>query len=191
MIDKLSFAEQDTLLVVAREAILFSTQNKKLPRFNLNDYSKNLKENGASFVTLHTRNDNKLRGCIGSLEAYQPLILDVQVHAVAAAMEDYRFPSVKFEEVDNLHIEISRLTPPIPIKYTNPTELPGLLRIGIDGVIIQDGFKRATFLPQVWQQLPDPDLFLSHLCSKMGVSSKLWQTKLLEVSIYEVEEFHE
>ena len=191
MIEELSFAEKEALLSVAREAILYSTQNKKLPRINLNDYSENLKENGASFVTLHTKHNNKLRGCIGSLEAYQPLILDVQVHSISAAMEDYRFPPVKFEEVDNLHIEISRLTPPIPIKYSNPEELPDLLRAGVDGVIIQDGFKRATFLPQVWQQLPDPKLFLSQLCSKMGVNSKLWQTKILEVSIYEVEEFQE
>lgn len=191
MIEELSFTEKETLLSVAREAILYSTQNKKLPRFNLNDYSNNLIENGASFVTLHTKHNNKLRGCIGSLEAFQPLIQDVQVHAFAAAMEDYRFPPVKFEEVDNIHIEISRLTPPIPITYTNPEELPKLLRPGVDGVIIQDGYKRATFLPQVWQQLPDPELFLSQLCSKMGVNSKLWQTKILDVSIYEVEEFQE
>jgi uncharacterized protein len=132
-----------------------------------------------------------LRGCIGSLEAYQSLVADVQEHARQAALEDYRFPPVKAAEIAKLHIEISRLTAAVPLKYENPGDLPGLLHPNEDGVILKDGFRRATFLPQVWEQLPDPNEFLSHLCAKMSAPADLWKRKVLEVSIYHVEEFEE
>jgi AmmeMemoRadiSam system protein A len=191
MVEKLTLDEKKVLLAVAREAIVSATQNQKLPEIDLDRYSLILKENGASFVTLHTKSSGKLRGCIGSLEAYQPLIKDVQVHAVAAALEDNRFPPVSLHEVEDLHIEISRLTAPIKLHYSNMEELPALLKSGVNGVIIKDGIWRATFLPQVWQQLPDPEIFLDHLCSKMGANPKLWRTKILDVFTYEVEDFHE
>lgn len=191
MIEKLSNEEKRILLSVARETIVCAAKQDKLPQINLEDYSKNLQDHGATFVTLHTKRGKKLRGCIGSLEAYQPLILDVQTHAVGAALEDYRFQPVRPEEVDLLQIEISRLSVPKPLPFSEPNELPNLLNVGIDGVILQDGFRRATFLPQVWEQLPDPEIFLDHLCSKMGVDPGLWRRKMLEVFIYEVEEFEE
>jgi AmmeMemoRadiSam system protein A len=191
MTEKLTLEEQAILLIVARDAILHATQEKTLPEIKIEAYSQSLQEQGASFVTLHSKVERKLRGCIGSLEAYQPLIHDVQLNAVAAALEDYRFPPVRFEEVKDLQIEISRLTPPKVLIYSEQRQLPELLRVGIDGVILRDGFRRATFLPQVWQQLPHPEMFLSQLCSKMGGPSDLWRTKKLEVLIYEVEEFQE
>lgn len=191
MTEKLTAEEKKILLTIARDAIIHATQEKKLPQINIEEYSQSLQENGASFVTLHTKMNGKLRGCIGSLEAYQPLIYDVQTHAVAAALEDYRFPPVQFKEIEQLHIEISRLTPPKPLSYSEPEELPELLKIGIDGVILKDGFRRATFLPQVWIQLPDAVMFLDHLCSKMGADPGLWKIKKLEVLTYEVEEFQE
>lgn len=178
-------------MIVARDAILHATQGKTLPEIKIEAYSQSLQEQGASFVTLHSKVERKLRGCIGSLEAYQPLIHDVQLHAVAAALEDYRFPPVRYEEVEKLHIEISRLTPPKLISYSEPRQLPDLLRVGIDGVILKDGSRRATFLPQVWQQLPEPEMFLDHLCLKMGGVSELWRIKKLDVLTYEVEEFQE
>ena len=106
-------------------------------------------------------------------------------------MEDYRFPRVRPNEVESIHIEISRLTKPVPLAYSNPTELPELLKPHVDGVVLSDGRRRATFLPQVWQQLPDVAEFLSHLCQKMGVQSDLWRRETLEVETYQVEEFEE
>lgn len=191
MYEHLSDGDKKILLSVAREAIVNAIQNKKVDDLDLAAYSEPLREYGASFVTLHTKSDGHLRGCIGALEAYQPLVRDVQQHAVAAALEDFRFPPVTVNEIHGLSIEISRLTAPLNLKYDNPQNLPGLLQPGIDGVILKDGFRKATFLPQVWEQLPDPDDFLAHLCRKMGNRPDLWKIKLLDVSIYQVEEFHE
>jgi len=191
MLNRLSEDERKILLDVARKAIDRATRNQKVDKLEPGKYSKALNENGASFVTLTRKKDGSLRGCIGTLEAYQPLVLDVQTHAVAAALEDYRFQPVKFQEVADLIIEISRLTQPIKIKYDNPLELAVLIKPGVDGVILRDGFLKATFLPQVWDQLPEPREFLSHLCQKMGVRNDHWKSKILDVSIYQVEEFHE
>ncbi len=191
MYEHLTDEDKKILLSVARAAIEDTVQNKNVDDLDLTTYSEPLRENGASFVTLHTKREGQLRGCIGALEAYQPLVRDVQQHAVAAALEDYRFPPVTASEIHGLSIEISRLTAPVNLKYDNPQKLPGLLRPGIDGVILKDGFRKATFLPQVWEQLSDPEDFLAHLCRKMGNRPDLWKIKLLDVSIYQVEEFHE
>ncbi len=191
MVKPLCGNDKKILLAVARQAIVQATQNKKTDELDLTSFSKVLTEKGASFVTLLRTDNGQLRGCIGALEAYQPLVQDVQDHAIAAALEDYRFPPVTFQEVQNLTIEISRLTTPRKAKYTSPINLSRLLRPGVDGVILRDGFQKATFLPQVWEQLPDPEEFLAHLCRKMGSSPDCWKKKLLDVSIYQVEEFHE
>jgi hypothetical protein len=189
MAGELNQLEQEILLKIAREALVKCTQNQALPEISLDDLPKSLQVNGASFVTL-TKNDH-LRGCIGTLEAYQPLALDVQEHAAAAALQDPRFPRVRFEEMEQIKIEVSVLTPKIPLEYKMPEELPEKIRPKIDGVVLQDGFRKATFLPQVWDQLEDPEAFLSHLCAKMGAPSNLWQKKLLTVYTYQVQEFHE
>ncbi len=187
--EPLTSAEKHLLLHEAREAIELTANHQFLPILRLKEYPPALQEIGASFVTLTIK--GQLRGCIGSLEAHVPLVEDVRAHAIHAAFEDYRFPSVKAEEVKKISIEISRLTPPEPLVYEHPTDLPGLLHPQVDGVILKDGSRRATFLPQVWEQLPDPKMFLGHLCEKMGSSKRLWELKLLEVFIYHVEEFHE
>ncbi len=142
------------------------------------------------FVTL-TERSGELRGCIGTLEAHQPLVEDVREHAAAAATLDYRFSPVMPDEVTELRIEISRLTTPLPLEYTSPDELPARLRPGVDGVILRDGGHRATFLPQVWEKVGDPEEFLAHLCLKMGAPANLWRRKKMDVLIYQVEEFHE
>jgi AmmeMemoRadiSam system protein A len=188
-IHALTNEEEQILLKEARHSIELAIQNKPLPELILQDYSPALQEKGASFVTL-TEHD-ELRGCIGALEAYQPLILDVREHAIAAALDDYRFSPVQPDELPFLHIEISRLTNPEPLAYSEPFRLPELLKKGVDGVILRDGIRRATFLPQVWEQLPIPEDFLSHLCNKMGAPADLWRHKKLDVSIYHVVEFHE
>lgn len=187
---KLTKEERLQLLRLARQAIEAAANRRPPPPINPAEFSPRLFEPGATFITLYDENGD-LRGCIGALEAYQPLVEDVREHAAAAAMLDYRFPPVRPEEVPGLRIEISRLTPPQPLEYQTPAELIERLRPGIDGVILRDGPQRATFLPQVWQKLPDPHEFLSHLCLKMGAPANLWQRKKLQVFTYQVEEFAE
>ena len=181
--------EKRILLKLARLSIELAASHHPLPALALSEYSAQLRQEGASFVTLTQYGD--LRGCIGALEPYQPLVQDVCEHAAAAAMDDYRFTPVSPEEVTHLVIEISRLTTPQPLLYQQPVELLTCLKPDVDGVILSDGMRRATFLPQVWEKLPDPTAFLSHLCQKMGAPSNLWQRKILQVFTYQVEEFEE
>jgi AmmeMemoRadiSam system protein A len=145
---------------------------------------------GATFVTLHTRS-GALRGCIGSLIGSRPLVEDVQANALAAAFEDPRFPSLMPSELSDLVIEVSVLTEPEPLGYEDGHDLVQKLRPGKDGVIIERGWHRATFLPQVWKQLPKAEEFLAHLCNKAGLSGKAWREGSLEVSTYQVQEFEE
>jgi uncharacterized protein len=189
MADKLSDVDKNELLKIAREAINSAVKNQPLKKIDLKTLSNILQDNGASFVTLTVK--GKLRGCIGALEAYQPLALDVQEHAVAAALNDFRFNPVSAEEIPVLNIEISWLNKPKPLEYTDSTDLLGKLREGIDGVLIKDGPRRATFLPQVWEQIANGEEFLSHLCMKMGAQPELWRQKHLQVFTYQVEEFKE
>ncbi len=181
--------DRQILLELARRSIEKAAQNQKLPQIRLNEYSVQLQANGASFVTL-TKLGN-LRGCIGTLQAYQPLVMDVVEHAAAAATEDFRFHPVSPDEIPGIAIEISVLSEPQKMTYHSSEELLSQLIPGESGVILKDGRARATFLPQVWDQLPDKAEFLSHLCSKMGAPSDLWKTKNLEVFTYQVEEFHD
>lgn len=182
-------SEKKYLLWLARETITHALQHLPEPEVNLEKLSPNLRELGASFVTL-TWHGN-LRGCIGCLEARQSLALDVRERAFQAAFEDYRFQPLIAEELPETHIEISRLTPPQKLEYDQPADLAVLLKPGVDGVVLRDSYRGATFLPQVWEQLPRAEEFLSHLCAKMGAPADLWHKKKLDVSIYHVEEFHE
>lgn len=177
------------LLQLARQSLSLAVHGKKLPKVDLTTCPPEFVAEGACFVTLTIQRN--LRGCIGALEAYQPLVLDVIEHAAAAGVNDYRFSPVSPRELSTIRIEISRLTKPQILPYTDGQDLLGKLRPGTDGVIIRDGRQRATFLPQVWEQITDAAEFLDHLCYKMGARSDLWRRKKLEVSIYQVEEFHE
>ena len=189
MKEKLTLEEQQTLLRMAREAMEHAVRGKKLPPLDSSTLSSSLREQGASFVTITIR--GQLRGCIGALEAYQPLADDVREHAVAAALEDPRFPPVREDELSRIQVEVSRLTRPIPLEYSDANDLLSKLRPYVDGVILRDGFRRATFLPQVWEKIPDPAEFLNNLCYKMGSRDDLWRSKHLDVLVYQVEEFHE
>ncbi len=186
----LTSEERRQLLQLARRAVQAAAARSEPPSIDPADYSERLLEPGAVFVTL-TERSGELRGCIGTLEAHQPLVEDVIEHAAAAATQDYRFSPVMPDEVSELRIEISRLTAPQPLEYASPEELPARLRPGMDGVILRDGGHRATFLPQVWEKVCDPEEFLAHLCLKMGAPANLWRRKKMEVLIYQVEEFHE
>lgn len=190
MQEKLAIQEQKILLRLAREAMERGVRGEELLPLDLAILPASLHEEGSSFITLTAHGE--LRGCIGSLEAHQPLAEDVREHAVAAALRDPRFPPVQEEEVPWIRIEVSRLTRPIPLKYKDANELLSKLSPHVDGVIVYDGlYHRATFLPQVWEKISDPAEFMRNLCSKMGVDQNLWRTKHLEVSTYQVEEFHE
>ena len=190
MDDKLSPEEKQTLLQIARQALEAGVRGEPLPALDRFALTSTLLAEGASFVTLTKGGD--LRGCIGALEPYQPLAADVREHAVAAALEDYRFPNVRPSELGEIEIEVSRLTMPVPLEYTDSSDLLAKLRPGVDGVILRDGLmRRATFLPQVWEKIPDKAEFLANLCYKMGAAPDTWKRKHLEVLVYQVEEFHE
>ncbi|MEO8356575.1 MAG: AmmeMemoRadiSam system protein A [Chloroflexota bacterium] len=189
MEDKLTLEERNVLLRLAREAVERGVKGGELPSLDVSFLTPRLRENGASFVTLTLH--GKLRGCIGALEPYQPLAEDVREHAVAAALEDPRFPPLSERELNGIQIEVSRLTRPIPLDYKDANDLLSKLRPNVDGVIVRDGSQRTTFLPQVWEKIPDPAEFLSNLCHKMGASPDLWRKKHLDVLTYQVEEFHE
>jgi AmmeMemoRadiSam system protein A len=189
MQDTLTHEEQQILLRLAREAITLRVKGMKLPRLDLASLPERLREHGATFITLTLR--GALRGCIGALEPYQPLAEDVREHAVAAAFEDPRFAPVTDDELSAIRIEVSRLTRPVPLEYTDADDLLSKLKPHVDGVILRDAFHRATFLPQVWEKIPDPVEFLNQLCWKMGVNEYAWRTKHLDVLTYQVEEFHE
>ncbi len=180
---------RNIILKLARDALQVAALRNPLPSIDLKTLPAELQKPGASFVTL-TKND-ALRGCIGALEAKLPLAEDVRQHAVAAALHDYRFPAVEVDELDDIRIEVSILTEPKPLEYEDAEMLLQVLRPSVDGVIITDGLRRATFLPQVWERIPSPSMFLSMLCEKASLPSDAWKTRKLQVYIYQVETIHE
>jgi uncharacterized protein len=187
--DLLSHEERATLLKLARQALEDGVSGKALEPIDLEAQTHFLQQPGATFVTLKRKGE--LRGCIGALEAYQSLAEDVREHAVAAALHDYRFPPVSPDELPDISIEISRLTSPQRLNYEKCEDLATLLKPHADGVILRDGIRRATFLPQVWEKIEDPILFLNCLCQKMGLPPETWRRKKLDAWVYQVEEFHE
>ena len=190
MQEKLTLEEQKILLRLAREAIERGVKGEELPYLNQSSLPQSLREEGSSFITLIAY--GQLRGCIGSLDPYQSLVEDVREHAIAAALKDPRFPAVREEELNGIRIEVSRLTRPVPLEYKDANDLLSKLHPHIDGVILRDNsYHRATFLPQVWEKIPEPAEFLNNLCYKMGVKHDLWRSKHFEVLTYQVEEFHE
>lgn len=189
MQDELTLEERNTLLRLARQALELGVRGEILPPLDESALPPKLREDGASFVTLTVR--GQLRGCIGALEPYQSLADDVREHAVAAALNDPRFPAVNERELNGIQIELSRLTRPLPLDYKDASDLMSKLRPHVDGVILRDPVRRATFLPQVWEKIPNPADFLSNLCYKMGLHPDAWRTQHLDVFTYQVEEFHE
>ena len=190
MQEKLTLEEQKILLRLAREAMERGVKGEGLPALDPDSLPLNLRGEGSSFVTLTVH--GQLRGCIGSLEPHESLAQDVRAHAVAAALNDPRFPPVQEDELNRIQIEVSRLTLPISLEYKDANDLLSKLHPYVDGVILRDAsYRRATFLPQVWEKIPDPANFLDNLCYKMGVQHDDWRSKHLEVLTYQVEEFHE
>ena len=178
------------LLDLARSAIEKELTGATALSVSIEDAPPALHEDGASFVTLHKRS-GALRGCIGSLVARRPLIDDVQANAKAAAFQDPRFPPLREEELGDIVIEVSILSAPEPLAYDGPEELIEKLRPNVDGVVLERGWNRATFLPQVWEQLPEPEKFLAHLCYKAGLPPDAWRNQDVKISTYQVEKFSE
>jgi len=167
------------------EAELIGGLNIENPR-NLSDA---LREKRGCFVSLHKK--GVLRGCIGTIEPLKPLSSCVEEHAFNAAFRDPRFPPVTQKELSAIEIEISVLTVPQKITFEDGEDLKRKLKPGIHGVILSRGWQSATFLPQVWEQLPDVEMFLAHLCEKGGMKRTCWQSTETTVKAYEAEFFSE
>lgn len=175
-------AQKQQLLQLAWDAIDHGLQTGRVLKPATDDPV--LQCPGASFVTLNLHGE--LRGCIGSLQAYQPLADDVAQNAFNAAFRDPRFAPLDDSERDALDLHISILSPSTPIHFTSEADLLRQLRPGIDGLILQDGHHRGTFLPQVWESLADPVDFLAHLKRKAGLPSHYW-SPTLQVQRYTVD----
>lgn len=147
-----------------------------------------LREPGATFVTL--KREGELRGCIGSLEAHRPLLDDVKHNARAAAFLDPRFRPVSLREFDAIRVEVSLLTPAEPLTFADEADLLAQLRPHVDGLILSYGPNRGTFLPQVWESLPEPEAFLAHLKHKAGLPANFWSDEL-RAARYGVEKWSE
>jgi len=187
--DKLSEKEGKHLVEMARKTIqkaLFKPKDKSEPD---SIYSRKFQERRGTFVTL-TMNGS-LRGCIGHIIPQESLIEGVRVNAMNAAFRDPRFRPLSQNEFEKIKVEVSILTEPKPLTYTDANDLLAKLRGGIDGLIIRKGYHQATFLPQVWEQLPNKQDFLTHLCLKAGLAGDAWAHDQLEVHTYQVQAFEE
>lgn len=175
------------LIELARETIRAKLLNKNPSCLLSGDdlYS----QNRGCFVTLH-KNGN-LRGCIGIIEPVWPLAEAVKMNAINAAFDDPRFFPVQPDELEEISVEISVLSVPEKLDYSGADDLIAKLIPEKHGVIISRGSRKATFLPQVWQQLPDPVQFLKHLCSKAGLNVFSWREPDFQVQVYEAEVFAE
>jgi AmmeMemoRadiSam system protein B/AmmeMemoRadiSam system protein A len=187
--EQFSASDRTFLLRLARQTIERVTRGGELPKWPAGGVPPACRERRGCFVTLHLH--GQLRGCIGNLTASQPLFRGVSQNARDAALRDARFPCVTPDEVALLQIEISVLTEPQPLAFRTPADLLEKLQPQRDGVVLQIGAQRATFLPQVWEQLPDKTEFLSHLARKAGAGAGDWRGHDVRVSTYRVEHFTE
>lgn len=181
----ISDSAKQILLEVARQSIQYGLQHANPLPVEPGDYPEELQVQGASFVTLSL--DEQLRGCIGSLEARRPLIVDVADNAFAAAFRDPRFPPLSEAEFPDLDYHISILTPPEPMQFSDEADLLAQIQPNIDGLVLEDRGHRGTFLPSVWESLPQPAEFLRHLKLKAGLPTDYW-SDTLKVSRYRVQD---
>ncbi|RKX32914.1 MAG: AMMECR1 domain-containing protein [Verrucomicrobia bacterium] len=168
----LSDAEQSRLLDIARSSLKSGLSAGRPTEVDLETLPPRLREPRATFVTLEKNHD--LRGCIGSLQPSRPLAADVAHNAFAAAFRDPRFPPLREDELPALEIHISILSPLEPLEFKSEEDLLRQLRPQVDGVLLADGFYQGTFLPSVWESLPDPHSFLTHLKLKAGLPADYW-----------------
>ncbi len=167
---------QQRLLELAKNSIQHGLQTGRPLKINLADFPSELTEHRATFVTLQKH--HQLRGCIGMLEAVRPLAEDIAENAFLAAFKDPRFPPLADDEFGELAIHLSILTPAEPVSFTSEQNLITQLQPGIDGLILEEGRRRGTFLPSVWEQLPEPEEFLRHLKQKAGLAADYWSENI-------------
>lgn len=184
--DPLDPSQRRALLALARRSIERGLDQGCPLVVVLSDYATDLRARRAVFVTLGT--DRTLRGCIGHLEAIQPLVLDVAENAFAAAFRDPRFQPLTRPELSRVSIEISVLTPSQPLSFTSEEDLLQMIRPGRDGLILEEGTAHGTFLPTVWESLPEPRVFLRHLKQKAGLHPDHWSDRI-QVRRYRTESF--
>jgi len=176
---------QNVILGIAKHAIQdgfdgTSTINTQALRERYPEFSKPK----ATFVTLTL--EKQLRGCIGSLIAHQAFLDDLIYNAKAAAFDDPRFYPLSPKEFLHVNIEVSLLSTPEVVTYSDSEDLKSKITVGEDGIILQKGGRKATFLPQVWEQLPTFELFFSHLCQKAGLEANCLESHP-DISRYRVE----
>ncbi|MEW8507032.1 MAG: AmmeMemoRadiSam system protein A [Candidatus Thiodiazotropha sp.] len=181
-----SAAHRATLLQIAARSIEYGLEMGRPLAVAAADYEAEMQQPRASFVTLLLH--GALRGCIGHLEACLPIIEDVAENAYAAAFRDPRFPPLTATERANLEIHISALTPAEPVAFDSEADLIAKIRPFEDGLILVEGHHRGTFLPSVWESLPDSRVFLNHLKQKAGLPATHW-SETLEVFRYQTESF--
>lgn len=172
LVNQYSPEEREILLNLARSTIAYGLQNHAVMPIDIYSYSENLQKIHASFVTLQIH--KKLRGCIGSLQAYQPLIKDIVHNSYSAAFLDPRFHPLTRNEFNEIDIHISVLSEPQPMQFKSEEDLISQLHPGTDGLILSDNNRRGTFLPSVWESLPEPKIFLAHLKLKAGLPPNHW-----------------
>jgi AmmeMemoRadiSam system protein A len=188
---ELGVGEKRLLLRLAREALEAHLSGRSPSLVEETLLTPAVREEAPCFVTL--TQGGSLRGCIlDSFAAHEPIYKNVQRNVVLAATADPRFPPVRAAELGSLTIEISILGSPCPLEFQDPDDLIRKLSPGIDGVILTTTYGTSTFLPQVWEQLPDPQVFLGELCRKHGAPSDTWRTSaLVRVEVYQVNHFSE
>lgn len=168
---------QQRLLDLAKSSIQHGLQTGRPIKVNLADFPAELTEHRATFVTLHKH--HQLRGCIGMLEAVRPLAEDIAENAFLAAFKDPRFPPLACDEFGELEIHLSLLTSAESVSFASEKDLVAQLQPGVDGLILEEGRRRGTFLPSVWEQLPQPEQFLRHLKQKAGLAPDYWSENIM------------
>ncbi len=187
MKESISIQDKKALLRLARSAIEAKLVNGvKVERPGT---SPILKGNRGCFVTLHKY--GQLRGCIGTIEPTCSLIECVEKNAQNAAFKDPRFPRLSAKELSEIDIEVSVLSVPERLNFKNGDDLKRQLRPNVHGVILSREMHSSTFLPQVWEQLPDKELFLEHLCLKGGMPPTAWKDPSTSIEVYQAEVFGE
>ncbi len=172
------------LLDIARQSIASGLQTGQPLAVDIDAYPPALAKRRATFVTLHRA--SALRGCLGGLVANRPLVADVAHSAFGAAFRDSRFPPLEADEFDELEIQISILSPLEPLSAPDEKSLLAAIRPGIDGLVVQDGARQGTFLPAVWEGLPEPSAFWRELKRKAGLPLDSWSSRW-EIFRYTVE----
>jgi AmmeMemoRadiSam system protein A len=185
---ELSSGQRALLTDVARRSIAYGLAHGEAMPVVLSAYADALREPKACFVTL--RIGEELRGCVGTLRARLPLVEEVARSAYSAAFGDPRFPPLTAEELDTIHLHISVLSTPEPMPVADEGELLARLRPGVDGLVLSDGARSSTFLPSVWDSLPEPKRFVTHLKLKAGMPPDHWSSSM-RVQRYTTESFEE